>query len=224
MTHRQAPLVLALIVLAAPVGAQEMEPEKWAKDVTSADAGVRYQAADQLGRCAFYCQSAVPALVKMLELPDSSDQSQAAFALHQIIQDVQARASMEGKDERAASAADCQATLAVLRPRVKGAVPAPLEGQLAEVATLKLLGVCAGAEDVPALVAVMSAPAFSVNARQAALIALAQIGPPAVAAVPAIKALGSSTADSNGAFLKTVAKDVLPRIQPPPAKAAPKKK
>jgi hypothetical protein len=224
MAHRHLPLVLALAALAAPAGAQEMEPEKWAREVASPDAGVRYQAADQLGRCASYCQGAAPALVKMLQLPDSSDQSQAGFALHQIIQDVQARASMEGKDERAASAAECRDILAVLRPRLKGAAPAPLEGQLAEVAALKLLGLCAEAEDVPALVAVMSAPAFSVNARQAALIALAQIGPPAAAAVPAIKALGTNPADDSGAYLKTVAKEVLPRIQPPPAPVKKKKK
>jgi len=225
MAHRHLPLVLALAALAAPAGAQEMDPDKLAKDVASSDAGVRHVAAETLNRCGFDCRTAVPALVKMFQLPDAGDRSESAFALHQILDAVQTRASMSGQDPKAAIAGDCGQLRPVLRSRVRGAAPAPIEGALAEVAAFKLFGLCGEAEDVPALTAALSAPAFGVNTRQAALIALAQIGPPAAAAVPAIKALGTNPADDNGVFLKGMAKDVLARIQPPPAKAAtPKKK
>lgn len=224
MAHRHLPLVLALAALAAPARAQEMDPDKLAKDVTSGDAGVRHQAAETLNRCGFDCHAAVPALVKMFQLPDAGDRSESAFALHQILDAVQTRAMMDGKDEKAAVAADCGLLRPVLRSRVRGAAPAPIEGMLAELATLKLFGICGEAEDVPSLVAVMSAPAFGPNARKGALESLGQMGPTAAAAVPAIKTLGTDPADQNGAFLKRVSKDVLANIQPAPAKPAAVKK
>jgi hypothetical protein len=224
MAHRPLLPLVTLLALGAAAGAQEMDPDRLAADVASADAGVRHQAAEQLNRCAFYCRSAIPALVKMYQMPDSGDRSEAAFALHQILQDVQARASMESKDERAATAADCAPVLAAARTRMRGAAPAPLEEQLAEVATLKLFGLCGEAEDVGPLAGVMSSPAFSVNARSQALKSLGRMGPAAADAVPLIATLGVSPSDQHGARLKAEAEEVLPLIQPPPAPVKKKKK
>lgn len=172
------------LAAAATAGAQTIELEKWTRDLASANADVRHEAAANLNRCAADCAAAVPALVTTMQRAEPGDVSEAAFALHQILDDVQTRAEMAGKPAGSGSANGCVAVRPAVRRALNGAAPAAaVDAQFAQTALVKLLGACAEAEDVTTLTAIVSAPAFNVNVRKAASEALARMGPAAAGAI-----------------------------------------